>query len=42
MSKSIFKALSEIEKRLDKNFANWICGEELNNADIYLFPKVIR
>ena len=41
-SKSLFKALKEIEKKLDKNLGNWICGEELSYADIYLFPTVIR
>ncbi len=41
-SKSLFKALSKIEKKLDKNIGNWICGEELSYADIYLFPTVIR
>ena len=41
-SKSLFKALKEIEKKLDKNLGNWICGEELSYADIYLFPTVVR
>ena len=41
-SKNLFKALSKIEKKLDKNIGNWICGEELSYADIYLFPTVIR
>ena len=41
-SKSLFKGLSIIEKKLDTNFGNWICGEELTYADIYLFPTVIR
>ena len=41
-SKSLFNALSKIEKKLDQNFDNWICGEELTYADIYLFPTVIR
>ena len=30
------------DKKLDKNPGNWICGEELSYADIYLFPTVIR
>ena len=41
-SKSLFKALKEIEKKLDKNLGNWICGKELSYADIYLFPTVVR
>ena len=41
-SKSLFEALNKIEKKLDKNIGNWICGEELSYADIYLFPTVIR
>ena len=41
-SKSLFKALRKIEKKLDKNIGNWIFGEELSFADIYLFPTVIR
>ena len=41
-SKSLFNALKEIEKKLDKNLGNWICGEELSFADIYLFPTVVR
>ncbi len=41
-SKSLFEALNKIEKKFDKNIGNWICGEELTYADIYLFPTVIR
>ncbi len=41
-SKKLFKALSKIEKKFDENLGNWICGEELTYADIYLFPTVIR
>ena len=41
-SKSLFQALKKIENKLDKNLDNWICGEELSYADIYLFPTVIR
>jgi len=41
-SKSLFKALSQIEQNFYKNSGNWICGEELTYADIYLFPTVIR
>ena len=41
-SKVLFKALSKIDKKLAKNHGNWICGEELTFADIYLFPTVIR
>ena len=41
-SKTLFEALNKIEKKLDKNIGNWICGEELSYADIYLFPTIIR
>ena len=41
-SKSLFSALKEIDKKLDKSIGNWICGKELSYADIYLFPTVIR
>ena len=41
-SKILFKTLSTIEKKLDKNKGHWICGEKLTYADIYLFPTVIR
>ncbi len=41
-SKSLFEALTKIEKMFDKNLGNWICGKELTYADIYLFPTVIR
>jgi len=41
-SKNLFKTLSIIEKKFDESLGNWICGEELTYADIYLFPTVIR
>ena len=41
-SKSLFEALTKIEKKFDKNSGNWICGEDLTYADIYLFPTIIR
>ena len=41
-SKGLFEALTIIEKKLDKKIGNWICGEELTYADIYLFPTLIR
>ncbi len=41
-SKSLFEALTKIEISFDKNIGNWICGENLTYADIYLFPTVIR
>ncbi len=41
-SKDLFEALTKIEKMLDKNSGNWICGEDLTYADIYLFPTIIR
>jgi len=41
-SKNLFKAISHIENKLYKHSGNWICGNELTYADIYLFPTVIR
>ena len=41
-SKNLFEALTIIEKKFDKNLGNWICGEDLTYADIYLFPTIIR
>ena len=41
-SKNLFEALTKIEKKLEKNLGNWICGEDLTYADIYLFPTIIR
>ncbi len=41
-SKILFKALSKIDTELDNKIGNWICGEELSYADIYLFPTIIR
>ena len=41
-SKNLFKSLSKIEKKFDKNLGIWICGEDLTYADIYLFPTIIR
>jgi len=41
-SNSLFKGLSQLENKFLKSSSNWICGEELTYADIYLFPTVIR
>ncbi|WP_338048800.1 glutathione S-transferase family protein [Prochlorococcus marinus] len=41
-SKTLFRSLSKVEKEFDKNLGNWICGEDLTYADIYLFPTIIR
>ncbi len=41
-SNNLFEALTKIEKKFDKNLGNWICGEDLTYADIYLFPTIIR
>ncbi len=41
-SKNLFETLTKIEKKLEKNCGNWICGEDLTYADIYLFPTIIR
>jgi len=41
-SKKLFAALNEVENSLQKNKGDWILGEELTFADIYLFPTLIR
>jgi len=41
-SKNLFEAINEIENLLQKNKGDWIFGEELTYADIYLFPTLIR
>ena len=41
-SKDLFAALNEIEKRMEMNKGDWIFGENLTYADIYLFPTLIR
>ena len=41
-SKNLFAAINEVENLLQKNKGDWIFGEELTYADIYLFPTLIR
>ena len=41
-SKNLFAALNEIEDTMRRNKGDWIFGEELTYADIYLFPTLIR
>jgi len=41
-SQNLFAAINEVENLLHKNKGNWILGEELSYADIYLFPTLIR
>ena len=41
-SKNLFAALNEIEDTMSRNKGDWIFGEELTYADIYLFPTLIR
>ena len=41
-SQNLFTALNEVENLLEKNKGDWIFGEELTYADIYLFPTLIR
>ena len=41
-SKNLFAAINEVENLLEKNKGDWIFGEELTYADIYLFPTLIR
>ena len=41
-SKNLFAAINEIENLLQKNKGDWIFGEKLTYADIYLFPTLIR
>jgi len=41
-SENLFAALNEIEDIMSRNKGDWIFGEELTYADIYLFPTLIR
>jgi len=41
-SKNLFAALNEVENTISRNKGDWIFGEELTYADIYLFPTLIR
>jgi len=41
-SHNLFAAINEVENFLKKNKGDWIFGEELTYADIYLFPTLIR
>jgi len=41
-SQNLFAAINEVENFLQKNKGDWIFGEELTYADIYLFPALIR
>ncbi len=41
-SQNLFAAINKIENLLKKNKGDWIFGEELTYADIYLFPTLIR
>ncbi len=41
-SKNLFAALNEIEDTMSRSKGDWIFGEELTYADIYLFPTLIR
>jgi len=41
-SLNLFAAINEVENLLQKNEGDWIFGEELTYAEIYLFPTLIR
>jgi len=41
-SKKLFSALTTIEKLLQENGGQWLLGDEISVADIYLFPTIIR
>ena len=41
-SQNLFAAINKVENFLQKNKGDWIFGEELTYADIYLFPTLIR
>jgi len=41
-SQNLFAAINEVENLLQKNKGDWIFGERLTYADIYLFPTLIR
>jgi len=41
-SQNLFAAINEVENLLHRNKGDWIFGEELTYAAIYLFPTLIR
>jgi len=41
-SKNLFAALKKVDYTMSQNKGDWIFGEELTYADIYLFPTLIR
>ena len=41
-SQNLFAAINAVENLLQKSRGDWIFGEELTYADIYLFPTLIR
>jgi len=41
-SQNLFTAMNEVENLIQKNKGDWIYGEDLTYADIYLFPTLIR
>ena len=41
-SNNLFAALKKIENRMTRGKGDWVFGEELTYADIYLFPTLIR
>ena len=41
-SQNLFAAINVVENLLQKNRGDWIFGEKLTYADIYLFPTLIR
>jgi len=41
-SQNLFAAINEVENLLKRSKGDWLFGEELTYADIYLFPTLIR
>ena len=41
-SQNLFAAINEVENLLQQNKRDWLFGDELTYADIYLFPTFIR
>ena len=41
-NKNLFTALNEVENTMNRNKGDWIFGEEVTYADIYLFPTLVR
>ena len=41
-SRELFNALKQIDLHLENNKGDWVLGEEISLADVFLFPTIIR